>query len=608
MPAPNKLNWKLLKRTIRQTKPYWFSEERRSARWLLFGLALLLLANTYTDVLFNDRSGEFTSALAEKDGPRFWHAMGQFFLILVAGVPIYAYYYYVKDKLAINWRRWLTGRFVDRYLNNRGYYRLTNQPEVDNPDQRISEDIDAFTYQSLTFVLLLANSALQLVAFGAVLWSISTLLVGVLVLYAVFATGLTFGLFGEKLVGLNTQQRKREADYRFGLIRLRENAESIALYHGEEFEKSHLERVFGRLYANRNETIRWTLRLHFFYYSNSFLTMALPTLVIAPRVLSGELEVGRIVQATGAFTAILSALTLMLDNITDLSRFAASVGRLDTLVQSLSGAEPKRIPWYQRRLLGRQWLQRIKGLREAIHGNPDISAEELVLESRSKIATQLEPILEFDGVTLYTPNYERILVKDLSFAVPKGKSLMIVGPSGLGKSSLLRAAAGLWNSGQGVLKRPGDDDMLFLPQAPYMVVGSLRLQLNYPNLNRSVNNAELQQALDSVNLGDLTERCGGFDKEFDFEKILSTGERQRLAFARVLLKRPRYVLLDEATSALDSENEALLYGCLVKTETTFISISHRPQLMQYHQQVLELAPGGAWSVYPAEKVADEIAA
>jgi len=581
----HKLNLRLLKRTFRHAKPFWFSEEKRSARWLLLFLFILLIGDTWVDVLFNQQSGEFTSALAAQEGPRFWTSIGKFFGLLVIGVPIYAYYYYVRDKLAINWRKWLTGRFLDRYFADRGYYRLLTQPEIDNPDQRISDDIYSYTSQTLNFLLVFVSGMFQLIAFGKVLWSISTLLVFMLLAYAVVATGVTFGIFGEKMVFLHFTQRKREADFRFGLVRIRENAESIALYHGERLERNQVQRLFARVFANGNDIIKWSLRLNFFFYSNSFLTMVLPTLIIAPRVLSGELEVGSIVQATGAFTAILGALTLLLDNLEDLSRFAASVGRLETLVHGLSPGTTHDVPKVRKSKNG-----------AAPNGKP---VE--VKPPPTKILAQESEDIGFENFTLRTPNNERTLVRELTMSIPSGKGLMIVGASGLGKSSILRAVAGLWDSGDGTLRRPKEEDMLFLPQHAYMVVGTLRVQLNYPNLGRSVGDEELRGVLDLVNLSHLEERSGGFDNEFDFDKILSAGERQRLAFARVLLKHPRYVLLDEATSALDRENESMLYGRLVETSTTLISVSHHPALVRYHSHVLELKAEGGWSVHAAEE-------
>jgi putative ATP-binding cassette transporter len=561
----NKLDLKLLKRAIALAKPYWFSKEKRTARWLLVLIILLLIGDTEFNVLFNEQSGEFTSALAARDAARFWHSIRIFFGLLAVAVPIYAYYYYVRDRLALNWRSWLTDRFLDRYFKNHAFYQLLTKPEIDNPDQRISEDIASFTQQSLSFLLILAGGVFQLLAFSRVLWSISGYLVLFLIIYATVGTLITFGYFGEKMVSLHFNQRRREANFRFGLVRIRENAESIALYHGERQEQKQVQRLFGALFANYSNLIRWQLRLNFFQYAHTLLMAMLPSVIIAPRVLSGELEVGRIVQATGAFAAIMGALTILVDNLEYLSRFAAGVGRLDAFAHNLTPAKTRADP------------------------------------ERQKIVTREGKHLNFDDITLQTPNYERTLVKELTVSVPPGKGLMVVGASGLGKSSLLRMMAGLWDSGAGTIERPRPEDILFLPQHAYMIIGSLRAQLIYPNLDRSVTDTELREVLDRVNLPGLVDRCGGFDNEFDFEKILSVGERQRLAFARVLLKHPRYVLLDEATSALDRENESALYKQLIATSTTLVSVSHHPALVKYHSQVLELTADGGWRLHSAKE-------
>ena len=539
-------------------RPYWRSEEKRRAWFLLAMLLLLLVAETGANVAFNQRAGEFTSALAARDGPRFWRSIRIFCLLLAVAVPIYSWYYYVRDKLYIRWRRWLTHEVLTRYFADHAYYRLLKTP-VDNPDQRIAEDIASFTMQSLNFMVLLAGAVLQLVAFSGVLWSISKSLVLFLAFYALAGTVITVGIFGRRMVSLYFQSLKREADFRFGLVRIRENAEAIALYRGEQLEQSHAERRFGAIVANFNDLITWGLRLNLFSYAYSLFTMALPSIIIAPRVLTGDLEVGRIVEAGGAFAAILGALTIFVDNLESLSRFAAGIGRLNT------------------------FLQRI-GLRD--------------IPNHGRIAVRESPNLGFENFTLQTPDYTRTLIKDLSFQVRPGEGLLVVGSSGCGKSSLLRSIAGLWDSGAGTLERPDLGELLFLPQQTYMILGSLREQLSYPKSDSQPSESRIDEVLRAVNLPELAERCGGLDAPFDFEKDLSAGERQRLAFARVLLNRPRYALLDEATSALDGENEEMLYRTLLEASTTIVSVSHHPALLRYHTHVLELTGNGEWTLWP----------
>lgn len=557
-------NRHLLQRFWSLAAPYWRRDEKWTAWGLLVLLVLLLLGETGFSVLFNEQTGEFTSALAARDSDRFWHAITFCLGLLMVAVPIYALYYYVRDLLGNQWRRWLTGQFLERYFKDRHFYELNANAGIDNPDQRMAEDISTFTQRSLFFLLIIIGAILQLLAFSGVLWSISHELVYFLVCYAVAGTLITIYGYGPALIRLNFRQLLLEADFRFSLVRVRENAESIAFYRGEGQELQQVKRRFTGAFDNYNQLIRKQLFLNLFQYGFSLLTIVLPSAIMASRVLSGEIEVGRAVQAAGAFAAALSAVSLIVDNFESLSRFTAGINRLETFSRALEIESAARM-----------------------HAGGTIAS----LESAQ---------LGLEHVTLLTPNRERILVKDLSMVIRPGEGLMITGTSGSGKSSLLRAIAGLWVSGSGTILRPHAQDMLFLPQQPYMLPGSLRSQLLYPNKDKQVTDAHLLDLLARVNLPDLADRFGGLDAEVDWQKVLSIGEQQRLAFARVFLTRPRFVMLDEATSALDVANEASLYQQLMTIDTTLVSVGHRATILKYHKQVLELQGDGQWLTQAAE--------
>ena len=557
-------NARLWFRFVAIARPYWHSSERWPA-WGMFALLIvLLLGQTAFSVLFNHETGEFTSALAARDSERFWTSIKFYTAILVAAVPIYALYFYVRDMLGLRWRRWLTDSFLQRYFSQRAYYRL-NTSGIDNPDQRIAEDINSFTQRSLCFAMIALGSVIDLVAFSAVLWTISRSLVFFLIVYAAVSTLFTGAIFGKRLIALNFRQLQCEADFRFSLVLVRENAEPIAFHNGEAREMSALQRVFDKLYTNFERVLRWQFKLSLLQYSHSFLTIVLPTVIIANDVLSGELEVGRAIQAAGAFAAILSALTVIVQNFEGLSRFSAGIDRLHAFSDALEETGSK--------------------------SNTDATIQTMHGEE-----------LSMTDVTVFTPNHEQLLVKALTLTVTPCEGLMIVGPSGAGKSSLLRVIAGLWNTGSGRITRPDGPEMLFLPQQPYLPLGDLRCQLTYPQTGRTIPDAELLKLLERVNLPTLAERFGGLDAELDWSRVLSVGEQQRLAFARALLAKPRYLLLDESTSALDGANEELLYGQLAALSITPISVSHHHAIAKHHLHVLELHGNASWSLRTAGAV------
>lgn len=539
----------------RQIRPRW-------QQWTLLSLLLLLsLSVSGMNVIISYVGNFFTTALSERDAPTFWRFFYVYAGVFVVATPIVVFYSYMQDLLGLYWRSWMTDKFLGQYFHRRAYYEINFEEDIDNPDQRISEDIKSFTATSLSFLLLVLGALIDVISFTGILWSISQFLAIFLLGYALFGT-VVAALFGRRLISLNFNQLRREADFRYGLVHVRDNAESIAFYQGENQEVGQLQRRFREVLRNFNFLIGWQRNLAFFRTPYRYATFLLPSVILAPMYFNEQIRFGDISQAGFAFSQIFEAFALVVLQINQLSSFAAGVNRLETFAEALDAQDQP----------------------------PPLGV--------TAIDTVEDEAIALNEVSLSTPKGQRTLSEGLSFTLEPEQSLVIVGPSGVGKSSLLRAIAGLWNTGTGKISRPDLSEMLFLPQRPYMVLGTLRDQLLYPNLAADTPEETLQAVLQDVNLTDLAERVGGFDVELDWADVLSLGEQQRLAFARLLLTKPAYAMLDEATSALDLANEQRLYQTLKDLGTTYVSVGHRTSLLKYHDFVLELSSDKTWKLTP----------
>lgn len=558
--------------TMRQfwriTKALFASERRHKVRGYLLALLVLSLAVGAVQVLMSYAGRDFFTAIAKKDSAAYWRALAWYVGTFGLAVPIGVYYRWMEERLALLWREWLAQHLIKRYFNNRAYYRLRGSPSIDNPDQRISEDARNFSMSSLSFMLIVLNSMVTLVAFIGVLWAISSTLVGLLIMYAAAGTSVSI-LIGRRLVGLHFHQYQNEANLRYGLVRVRDNAESIAFYRGEKREHLDLVKRLTAVVLNWRAVILWNRNLGFFTNSYNYAALVLPVLIVAPMFMQGTVEFGVVTQAAGAFAQVLAAVSLIITQFGGLSDYLAGVQRLGSLWDCLD--------------------------------EHDAEEERIARESTQQVDDDSR-IVKLDKLTVRTPGVEaHVLVNELTFVIMHKQSLLIMGASGTGKSSVLRTIAGLWYGGSGLLERPALNDLMFLPQRPYMVEGSLRDQLLYPHSLHGVSDDELRAAVDQVNLADVFARVeGDLERLLDWTNVLSLGEQQRVAFARLFLRLPKFAFLDEATSALDEENQDHLYTLLKKSGIGFISVGHRRTLTQYHDRVLVLDRSGGWELKTAD--------
>lgn len=556
-----------LSKTARQlwqiTKAFFRSERRGRARTLLILLLLLSVAYVGVTVLMSYAGRDLMTAIEERNHPAYWRAIGWYLATFVLAVLINVFYRVAEQSLALLWREWMAQHLIKRYFNNRAYYRLRGSESIDNPDQRISEDVRNFTLDSLGYALLVVNSVMTLIGFLGVLWSISGTLVGVALGYAVAGTFMCF-VIGRRLVGLHYAKYQKEADFRYSLVRVRDNAESIAFYRGEKREHLDLFHRLSAVVSNMRSIIVWNRNLGFFRNSYNYVALIVPIMIVAPLFMSGKMQFGVVTQTLGAFAQVLGAVSIVADNFEGLSSYLAGIQRLGILWDDLDEF--------------------------------DAEEERCAREGEGQL-DETSARVRLDKLTVLTPDRTKLLAKDLSFVLRAKESLIIMGASGTGKSSIIRTIAGLWPSGPGSLERPALAHLMFLPQRPYMVPGTLRDQLHYPAHDRRADDTEIRNVIAMVNLSDVLDRVDGdLERVIDWSNVLSLGEQPRVAFARLFLRQPRFVFLDEATSALDEDNQRRIYELIRQSGIGFISVGHRETLVQFHDRVLHLKSAGEWEL------------
>ncbi|MBA0733414.1 hypothetical protein Gogos_017436 [Gossypium gossypioides] len=672
----------LFRRFWKVAAPYWFSDDKVQARLQLAGVFALTLATTGISVGFNFLGRDFFNALANKDEEQFTKQLLYYLCGFAGGIPFFVLRDYARETLSLRWRCWMTSYFMQRYLTDRTFYKIQSQSIIDNPDQRIVDDLSSFTSTALSFSLTLFNAAVDLISFSNILYTIYPPLFVVLLLYSIGGTVISIFL-GKGLVTLNFLQEKKEADFRYGLVRVRENAESIAFYGGEDNELQLLLQRFTSAFENLTQLLISSRNLEFFTNGYRYLIQIVPAAVVAPMYFSGKIEFGVINQSVSAFSHILGDVSLVVYQFQAISAFSAVIDRLGEFDDILDSSRSKSLS---------DPMEYINLTYSHVKGSQ-------VLDSNGSTPPTTSPrLLDVENLTLKTPKSNSTLVRDLSFAIDEKDNLLVVGPSGSGKTSLLRALAGLWSTGKGKItfyvEKAGDaqsptssemapveensanvneefgrpinsnsKSVFFLPQRPYMVLGSLRQQLLYPTWTEEVvvsdttkpggricwerkreeesesggavvawvdkycdgtqkefpkgsslpfltqvpnsknvsekhrvpvpTTDDLTQVLEDVRIGYILSRFKGLDTVYEWSSVLSLGEQQRLAFARLLLSKPKLALLDESTSALDEVNEAHLYEKMKAAGITYISIGHRRTLYAYHNRVLDISSADA---------------
>lgn len=558
-----------LRRTWQLAKPYWQSEEKLRAWTLLLTIIAISLFIVYLSVVLNDWNRQFFNAIEKKDYSEFFVLLLRFCGIAAMFILVAVVRAYLRQMLEMRWRIWLTRQYLGEWLGDQVYYRLEqNARGTDNPDQRIADDLRSFTSTTLALTLDLLQQVVTLVSFVVILWNVSGAIefewlgrqwvvpgymVWAALLYAVVGSVLVYHV-GRPLIGLNFRQERYEADLRFSLVRMREHAEGIALYRGERAERANLDGRIEGIRTNWWHIMRATMRLNFLTNGYSQIAIVFPYFVAAPRYFSGAIPLGTLTQIADAFGTVQSSMSWFVQSYSSLASWKASVDRLLTFHEALVGAHH----------------------------------EAVTAQSIRQVSTTAR-VLSASELNLALPN-GRVLLTDADLRIEAGERVLIQGASGSGKSTIFRAIAGIWVHGKGEIAVPANARVLFLPQKPYLPIGTLRAALAYPAEADAIEPQQIDAALRAVGMGDFIARL---DDERNWSMTLSGGEQQKVAIARALIVRPDWLFLDEATASLDEATEARLYRLISEQlpQTAVVSIAHRSQVAAYHQRRLQLIDG-----------------
>lgn len=545
------------------TKSYWQSEEKKKAFFLLGCIIALTLGVVYMLVLLNQWNNSFYSALQNYDAKKIFDELIHFSWLAAIYILLAVYSYYLQQTLILNWRRWLTTRFIDIWLQNKTYYNLQMfGKDTDNPDQRISEDVRQFVEMTLSFGIGILKAFCTFASFVVILynlsgslsftfmgktWTINGYMLWASLLYSVIGTYITHTV-GRKLVKINFIQQKYEADFRFSMIRLRESAESVAFYRGEAQEGSVFKQRFKMLLDNFWKLVNKQKQLVFLNSGYSQIAIIFPFVVAMNRYLTKEVTLGGLMQVASAFGRVQDSLSYFVDMYSSIAQWQAVVMRLTCFGHHMHDV-------YQQA--------------ERFHVERFAAAD----------------VVEVNNMQINLPDGKPLL-ENISFTLHPGHNVLIKGVSGSGKSTLLRAISGIWPFVDGKIFLPERDKLMFIPQKSYLPLGTLRAALNYPG-NKPIDDTELIYLMDLCQIGYLKDKL---DLEADWSHVLSVGEQQRLAFVRAHIQQPQWLFLDEATSALDEDTEATMYSLLQERlqQTTVVSVGHRSTLNKYHELVLRL--------------------